>query len=126
MMPAEDADSRNGALVEMKIRSDGISVLAKAYDANGREMALPSKLIFYPQFFTVSEQVRLGTVEIFVINGSDKESAYRSALDISGRTGTLRTPRIEEKAAVIPMFMAEPRLAPNPNITKKPDAGSEG
>lgn len=115
------SDDKDGALVEMKMRSDGISVLAKAFDANGREMTLPSKIVFYPQFFTVSEQVRLGTLEIFVVKNGERQSAYRSAMDISGRTGTLRTPRIEEKAAVVPMFMAEHRIPPNPNIAKKAD-----
>jgi hypothetical protein len=56
MNMAGEAD-QDGALLEFKIRSDGISVLAKAYDANGREITLPSRIVFSPQFFSVCEQV---------------------------------------------------------------------
>lgn len=112
---AGEAD-QDGALLEFKIRSDGISVLAKAYDANGREITLPSRIVFSPQFFSVCEQVRLGTVETFGVKAGDKKSCFRAAIDISGRTGTVRMPRLEERAAVVPMFMNEPRVPPDPTV----------
>lgn len=121
-MAADNFDNRDGALVEMRIRSDGINILAKAYDSSGREIALPAKIVFYPQFFTVCEQVRLGTVEVFVVRKGEKSSSCRTAMDISGRTGTLRTSRIEEQAAVVPFFMTEPRVEPNPNLAPVKDS----
>jgi hypothetical protein len=117
-----------GALVEMSVRSDGINVLAKAYDANGREITLPSRIVFLPQFFSPYEQVRLGTLEVIAADGDERQSVARVAIDISGRNGALKMPRVEAKSTVKPYFMAEERIeqvqpgdAPKPNVV---EAGS--
>ncbi len=98
--------------MEFKLRSDGVNILAKAVDAAGKPMELPAKIMFYPQFFNSCEIVRLGMLEVLGVNGDVRNSVFRAALDIPGRTGKLRMPRVEASSAVLPAFATEERVPP--------------
>jgi hypothetical protein len=111
-MATDRTVDRDGALVEFKLRADGVNVIARAFDASGKPVEVPAKIMFFPQFFSPGEQVRLGTVEIITVRGDDKNSVFRSAMDVSGRAGVIRMPRVEEEGSVMPMFMSEPRIQP--------------
>jgi hypothetical protein len=109
-MASDRPDARDGALMDFRLRADGVNVLAKAYDASGKEIPVPARIAFFPQFYSAFEQVRIGTIEVLSIKGDEKKSVFRSAVDVSGRTGQVRLPRIEEQSVVIPLFMTEQRV----------------
>lgn len=117
-MPKDETANEN-VILELTPNIDLVNVVGRAFDTNGKEVAIPARIEFYPQFYSPSAAIKVATVIVKALKGEETEEISRTALQLSGGDGKLQALSNSRKK-VLPKFLAPKTSKPPAKLPGDP------